>query len=208
MPGSLKGENRVALTGILLLNVGAFFAVANGGQLLTLSSLDPRNLTNAIPAGIVAVLTGVLSALLPSEMKARLVFLRWNHPLPGTRAFTELGPRDSRVDMEAIRRRYGPLPTEPPAQNALWYRLFNTVEDDSAVRESHKAFLFTRDYCALVVLLLVPLGPLALCTLPSAVAWPYLGVLLMQALLAGQAARTHGTRLVTTVLARAPLRDR
>lgn len=41
----------------------------------------------------------ILNGLLSSNQKAVLVFWRFKHPLPGSRAFTVLGFQDSRVNM-------------------------------------------------------------------------------------------------------------
>jgi len=77
------------------------------------------------------------------------------------------------------------------------------MEDDSAVKQVHKSYLFTRDYSVFAVMLLLVLGPLAFFQFQSStIALIYVGVLLLQFGLAVRAARVHGCRFVTTVLAR------
>jgi hypothetical protein len=89
-----------------------------------------------------------------------------------------------------------------PAQNALWYRLYKTVADDPAISQVHRRYLFTRDYAAGSVLLFITLGLAGFWAIPSrATAAVYAGLLLLQYLLTRQAAKNHGIRFVTSVLA-------
>jgi len=88
-------------------------------------------------------LTGVLNAQLSAEAKARIVFLRWRDPLPGSEAFTKHALSDPRIDMAALKATLGPLPVAPREQNALWYKLYKTVGSEPAVSQVHRAFLFT-----------------------------------------------------------------
>jgi hypothetical protein len=44
------------------------------------------------------VVTTVANGLLSADMKARFVFLRWHHPLPGNRAFSKYAQQDPRID--------------------------------------------------------------------------------------------------------------
>ena len=96
----------------------------------------------------------------------------------------------------------GPFPSDPRKQNALWYKLYKSVENDNGVGDAHRQFLFTRDYTSIAFLLFLTAGPLGLWLIPSTTtALIYLSILLLQYLLARQAAQNHGTRFVTTVLA-------
>ena len=147
------------------------------------------------------VLAGVVNGLLSADIKARLVFWRWSNPLPGSFAFSRYAQRDARIDTAALRQVVGDWPTEPRQQNAIWYRLYKTVEHEPAVMDAHRYFLLTRDYAALAFLVFVVAGPLGLWLLPSALtAGAYIGLLLLQYLLARQAASNYGVRFVTTVL--------
>lgn len=154
-------------------------------------------------AAVAFAITTILNGLLSSDAKARIVFWRWRHPLPGCRAFSHYLSRDPRIHFAALERALGTLPTEPATQNALWYqRIYKMVQNDPVVLHVHKDFLFSRDYTALSLLLLVFLGAAG----AYAIASPktmliYLALLAVQFVAATIAARNYGTRLVTTSVA-------
>ena len=134
--------------------------------------------------------------------KARLVFWRWTHPLPGSRAFTKYMDEDDRVDADALRQYEDPLPTDPRQQNRLWYRWYREVEEDPRIRQVHRQYLFSRDYAGLAILLACSLSPLSVWQLGSAtIAGLYSAALMGQYFLARRAAYNHGVRFVTSVLA-------
>jgi hypothetical protein len=128
--------------------------------------------------------------------------MAWNDPLPGCKAFTCHALSDPRVDIACLELTHGPLPTAAREQNALWYKLYKSIEQEPAVKQVHRAFLFTRDYTSLALMLVIVLGITGFIQISSTrVALIYLALLLLQFALAGQAARNHGKRFVTTVLA-------
>jgi hypothetical protein len=128
--------------------------------------------------------------------------MRWRNPLPGCEAFSRYAKGDERIDFSALERLWGPLPENPREQNALWYRLYKSVDLDPSVEQVHRSFLFTRDYACLALMLAVVLGLVGFVQIPSKrIAAVYFFVLVLQFLVAGQAARIHGKRFVTTVLA-------
>ena len=199
----MKDQNRPALVGVLLLNLVVFVLLVQTGQLAA-PDIDAlvKHWRNLLPAGIGIALAGVVNGLLNAEAKARLVFWRWSYPLPGSFAFSRYALQDSRIDVVALRRIVDEWPVEPRQQNAVWYRLYKSVEHEPAVMDAHRCFLLTRDYAATAFLLFVAAGPLGLWLLPSALtASAYGGLLLLQYLLARQAASNYGVRFVTTVLA-------
>jgi hypothetical protein len=199
---SLK-DYKPALFGVMAANIAFYYAVVQNNAILAgdwISLL--KNLEGALPAGLGMVLTGVVNAQLSPEMKARVVFMAWRDPLPGCKAFTCHAQSDARVDVACLELTHGPLPTAPREQNALWYKLYKTIEQEPAVKQVHRAFLFTRDYTSLALMFALVLGTAGFTQIPSTrVAFIYLGLLLFQFVLAGQAARNHGKRFVTTVLA-------
>lgn len=203
MPDSLKGENTRRLLTVIAGNLAAFYVLLLGEavRISDLASLDYR-IDDAIPAGLGLAVISVLNAQLSADAKARIVFLRWNNPLPGSRAFSSLAASDSRVDMVALRRSHGPLPSDPRQKNGLWYKLYKSVDTVPGVHQAHREYLFTRDYASLA-LMIAPLlgivGYMQVASIMSVVV--YVGVLVAQYVLASRAARTHGRRLVTTVLA-------
>ncbi|WP_247394072.1 hypothetical protein [Ralstonia pseudosolanacearum] len=147
---------------------------------------------------VVLLLTGPLS----HEAKARLVYWRIANPLPGSQAFTKHAPADARIDVKALAKNVGALPTDPAEQNAKWYKLYRQVSGDAAVAHAHKLYLMYRDMAAMS-LLLVPLVPAALwyAGAPPASRWIAGGLFALQYLVCAISARHSGTRFVCNVLA-------
>ena len=203
MAKSLNDKNRPALAIALAVNLTVFYLAVQTGMLFSAGSIDLiKGLIAAVPAGAGLILVGVLNAFLPPTAKARIVFLRWRNPLPGSRAFTELGPADPRIDMAVLRRDHSPIPKDPIKQNTRWYQLYKSVETEPAVEDAHRQFLFTRDYASLALIMMVVLGIAGFFAIPSQpTAVAYFALLLLQFGLVARAARTHGHCMVTNVLA-------
>jgi len=203
MEKSLKDGNRLSLYLVMLANLSFFYLVVQNNAIVTGRWFDLlRNAASVVPAGLGLILTGVLNAQLSAEMKSRVVFMRWRNPLPGCEAFSRYAKNDPRIDFSAIERLWGPLPASPREQNALWYRLYKSVDVDQSVAQVHRSFLFTRDYACLALMLAVVLGLVGFVQIRSkSIAAIYFFVLVFQFLVAGQAARNHGKRFVATVLA-------
>jgi hypothetical protein len=154
--------------------------------------------STAVLPVVVLLLTGLLS----HDAKARLVYWRIANPLPGSQAFTKYAPADARIDMKALAKNVGALPTDPGEQNSKWYKLYRQVGDDSAVAHAHKLYLIYRDMAAMS-LLLMPLVPAALwyAGAPSASLWIAGGSFALQYVVCAISARHSGTRFVCNVLA-------
>lgn len=199
---SLKEQNKKALWAAMIANALAFALVVQG-QAVVVKDLATtiKDWSALVPATTALVLVGLLNALLDSNAKARLVFWRWSCPMPGAEAFTKWGPRDDRVDMTAVGLKFGPLPHDRAAQNKLWYRLYQTVQTLPAVEQVHREFLLARDIASLTVILFLVLAPAAFVFMPVVTAAVYVGALLVEYAIATRAARVHGARFVTTVLA-------
>ncbi|WP_371883007.1 hypothetical protein [Caballeronia sp. S22] len=97
----------LALLDIGLLLVFAFPAVVGAAPLTQLMAARAA-LMMVLP---VAVL--LLSGLVPSNVKAMLVYWKRRNAHPGHVAFSRYGPADPRVDMAALRKNVGALPEEP-----------------------------------------------------------------------------------------------
>ncbi|MCH9052754.1 MAG: hypothetical protein IIA72_17055 [Proteobacteria bacterium] len=203
MVASLKDANKLPLLAAMVANLAVFYAAVKTDAIIGGAWLDvARSLTEALPAGLGLVLIGIVNAQLSADAKARIVFFRWQNPLPGSHAFTHYSATDPRIDLGFLEEAHGPLPTDPRQQNALWYKLYKSVEKDASVMQVHREFLFARDYTCLALMMAILLGGAGLVQIPSSgTALSYLGVLVVQFLLAGRAARNHGRRFVTTVLA-------
>lgn len=157
-----------------------------------------RVLTTTVMPVVVLLIVNVL----PHHMKSMLVYWKPLGVLPGCEAFTKYGPRDPRIDMAALKKNVGALPTESTEQNSKWYKLYKQVPNEPEVKEAHKLFLMYRDM-AVLSLPLVALVPLSLnvagvsnSTLALAA-----GLFIVQYLLTALSARWIGIRFVCNVLA-------
>jgi hypothetical protein len=202
---SLKDQNRWQLWIIVAANSLFLYGVAQANAIkvdgLRAVFTDAQNL---LPVGVALVVATVLNGLISADTKARLVFLRWHHALPGHRAFSEHAARDPRIDIPVLEKLHGAaLPADPLEQNRAWYRIYKTMENDPAVRHVHRDFLLLRDYTGLCAVFFVFYGAVGLFTIPSTkIGLIYLLVLALQFVLVRQAASNYGIRMVTTVLAR------
>jgi hypothetical protein len=176
-------------------------------EAISFSGLNALFLTasNLLPIGFAAIVATVANGLLSADMKARLVFCRWTHALPGHRAFSLYGPADPRVDMAKLKRACGSkIPDDPVEQNRAWYRLYKAVENAPAIAQVHRDFLLTRDYAGLAAIFMFTFGPTALITVPTwRVSLLYCLGLALQFLIVRHAALTYGIHLTKTVLAEA-----
>jgi hypothetical protein len=199
----IKDHNRAPLFAVLMLNFVVLTLAVKTDSLLAWNDVDlVRQWRSFLPAGVGVVFAGVVNGLLSPDNKARLAFWRWSNPLPGSFAFSRYAQRDPRIDLSALQKRVGPFPSEPRDQNSKWYRLYKSVEAEPAVTDAHRSFLLTRDYTAVAFLLLLAAGPLSIIFITSATtAFAYISLLLLQYLLARQAASNYGVRFVTSVLA-------
>ncbi|CAO4145479.1 hypothetical protein LPLAFNJD_LOCUS1951 [Methylorubrum aminovorans] len=211
-PKSLKDQNRgplwatIAVNLVVLYGFSQYEAVSTSGLKGMLAGA-----TSLVPMALALIATTLANGFLSAETKARLVFLRWRHALPGHRAFSKFAVTDPRIDVEALRKLLGKdWPTTPDAENRIWYRFFKETENDPVILWAHREFLFTRDYAGFAALFLVTFGPAAAFTMrPLSVFAIYLACLVLQFLVARHVAVTYGNRLVCTVLARrgvAPVR--
>ena len=201
---SLKDQNRWQLWLTIALNAVVFYTVARSDAIATAGWKGlVTAATNLLPVGFAFIVTSVANGLLSANMKARLVFLRWTHALPGHRAFSKHAPADPRIDLDRLKKYLGnKLPEGPEAENKAWYRIFKEVEAEPEVQHIHREFLFMRDYAGFSALFLVGLGVAALVLVQSwKVALTYCLVLLLQFIVVRHVAATYGTRFVCTVLA-------
>lgn len=199
----LKDSYKWPLRAMAALNVAIFWAVvftrADFSEIGTLlSSLSIKDGTVGLIASIGAF---VLDGLLSADTKARIIYWKYTHPLPGSRAFSEHLEEEPRADPDRLAQQWGAFPDDPVEQNRLWYRIYKNVEKEIRVHEAHRAWLFSRDIAAYAVLFLTFFGIATLISdIPWTSAWWYLVGLAGQYLLAIAAARTYGVRFVRTVL--------
>ena len=201
---SLKDQNRWQLWLTIALNTVAFYAVAQS-EAIAKTGLHGllTAVSNLFPIGFAFILTSIVNGLLSAAIKARLVFLRWTHALPGHRVFSKYAPSDPRIDLNRLKKALGnKLPEGPDAENQAWYRIFKEVEAAPEIQHIHREFLFMRDYTCIAALCFVGYGITALIIVePMKAAMLYVLALLLQVIVVRHVAATYGERFVCTVLA-------
>lgn len=198
---TLKGRNLAWLVATLILDFLVLLVLAFQ---TSFEDLSPTRLA-AIRASLTALLpipALIFTSLISADHKAILVFWRFKHPLPGSRAFSVHAPSDHRIDLAKLKKNVGEFPVSEREQNAKWYGLYKQVDSDPSVVDSHKNYLLFRDIAAMS-LLLVPVLPVVMYfsgvdtrRILISTAW-FLGQYLVTAF----AARTTSIRFVQNVLA-------
>jgi hypothetical protein len=148
------------------------------------------------------ILTLILTGLVSSDNKARLVFWRYRYALPGHRAFSVLAKHDARINVKQLAQKMGSLPKGPKEQNNRWYSIYKQYSETPMVLHAHKNFLLSRDLCSLSFLFTL-IGPwgILLHGQSSYVVLLYALVMLSHYFLFMVVARNHGNRFVGNVLA-------
>lgn len=197
---SLKSLNIKWLVSMVLADAVVIFLLVfpevTKGALTTVAMI--RGLGTAILPVLVLLIVNVL----PYNIKALLVYWKPLGWLPGSEAFIKYGPADERIDMTALGKNVGALPTAPKEQNAKWFKLYKMVENQTEVMAAQKDFLMYRDMAviSLPLIVLVPLG-LLLSGVGPGFLWSAAALFFVQYLLAAISARHSGIRFVTNVLA-------
>ncbi len=205
MAVSLKAQNLTMLTPYVVwcLSLYAVFLTGDDKSWQNIAShFDNFTAKDGMVAALFPIIVFVLSGILSADIKSIIVFWRIKNPLPGNRVFTELGPKDARIDMNRIEQIIGTIPTEPKKQNSLWYKYYRKYQDSLTVKAAHKRFLLSRDMTAITLLMLVLL-PCSVIVVSKN--WQgaliYLGILLGQHILLTLVAQNHGKRFACNVLA-------
>ncbi len=208
MARSLKQKNQPQLITFVVANAIGLGLIALGPSRLldSIQELTKGNWTIlgkliAIPA-FLALVTGAVGWVMPRAGKEFLVFWKTRDCLPSSKAFTVVGPRDPRVDMQHLADKFGPLPGVSDRQTALWYRIYRAHGDEAAVEDAHGAYLRFREIATLSSVLLV-VGIVCAIYFNIRGKQIFFGVLLLvvEYLIAMIAARNASTRLVSNVLA-------
>ena len=190
------------------------FAVANIAILISLvvcGSIDLQHMTTVMKIitskdgvwiSLLPILGVVLNGLLPSNVKAMIVYTRFKRALPGHRVFSKLGKADSRINLERIATKYGKLPRNPIEQNKLWYDIYKKHQDKHVIQDSHKKFLLMRDIASLslIIWLVSVIVFIIFYTLKIVVIF-YLIFGAIQFLVTMISARNYGNRFTCNVLA-------
>lgn len=207
---SLKDENAWLIRGVLACHFAAFAFVAFkssglAGQITVAGMVEQAEafLKPGSLSLVLIVLTKLwLLGLVPPGVRDQVIHWRRQHPLPGARAFTEIGPASSRVDMQTLDTLHGPLPSDPGEQDRLFYRIYSQYRDEVPVQDPHRSYLAARDIGTINLLLTLPLPVLAgWVTADAALTVGYAVVLLLIYTVTAFAAQRYGERLVENTLA-------
>jgi hypothetical protein len=196
---SLKSEYQKWLWMLAVADLIALLFLAGVPGISNLTELaNWRLLTTVVIPIVVLLVVNVLS----HKVKCTLVYWRRYGWLPGCEVFTKYSPADPRIDMDALQRNVGTLPTDPNTQNAVWYRLYKQVEDQPEISDAQRNFLMYRDM-AVLSLPFIPLAPLFLhlAEVSERAQWLAAGLFLLQYIQTAVSARHSGIRFVTNVLA-------
>ena len=199
---NLKKQNAPYLWTFFIFNAVVFLGLFFALNFETIMN-DFKSMLTFRSSGILVapLILFVLNGILSSNQKAILVFWRIKHPLPGSRAFSFYGSKDTRINMNRLEQLYGTLPITPDKQNSLWYKIYRKNNLEVSVYQSQKDFLLARDLVSLAFLYIACAGLPMLYT----ATWPlklyYLFFLLGEYLVLVRIAQNHGKRFVTNVLA-------
>ena len=206
---SLKEQNAWLIRTALVVHAVAFAYVVF--QPLPIIQFAEPGLTRKLQAflapgsislGLIALTRLVLLGLIPPHLRDRLIHWRWSNPLPGARAFTQIGPSDSRVDMGKLEKKYGPLPTDPAEQDRRFYSIYKKHANDVGVLDAHKSYLAARDIGTINFLLMILLLPVAAWFAQDGKTLVFYAVFLVLAYVSMcLAAKAYGMRLVQNSLA-------
>jgi hypothetical protein len=201
---NLRGKNALYLWSFIGANFAVFLSLVVSRHFDTESiahSWMHVTAKNGIIAASIPLAAIIFGGLLNDTTKARLVFWRWRHPLPGSRVFSELISTDSRIDVSAIEKSVGKFPRAPQEQNTLWYKLYRKHKMARSVWESHKVYLLTRDMSTIAAAcaLLFSAG-VAMAGANWRTSLIYFSLLTAQYALIAKAAHNYGNRFVLNVI--------
>lgn len=206
---SLKDQNAWLIRATMIGHALAFAWIAleptrlfGTGAASLGSKLEALTVPGSASLGLIVIASLLLLGLIPSTLRDRIIHLRWHHPLPGSRAFSKIGPETAQVDMQRLEEKHGPFPEDPAAQNQLFYRVYKPLRDDVGVCDSHRRYLAARDIGTITALLMIPLPILAFLATGNFVRSVVYGLLLVVTfLLCAVAAKNYSLRMVQHVLA-------
>ena len=206
---TLKEQNAWLIRAAMIAHMIAFAWIA--GEPLRLVKMDGLSLAGRLEAlaapgtaalGLIVIASLILLGMVNPSWRDRLIHWRWKDPLPGCRAFTQIGPASSHVDMVRLEEMFGPLPTDAAEQNRLFYRIYRSHRDDIGVLDAHGRYLAARDIGTMTLLLTIILPWLALWASGGAARALIYGLTLIAVYAAcALAARNYSVRMVQHVLA-------
>lgn len=202
---SLKMMNIFVIISYLLLAFIIFLKINNLDLFPSLSIivLEGRiSFSDPVISLAIPIIALLLMNIIPSSIKDKIVYLKWNNPLPGTRIFTSIALKDPRIDLLELASKYGELPTDPNKQNKLWYKIYKTKEKDKVINNSHRFWLLFRDMLSISILLYIPLVVISYILNGLYIGTIYLLSCIILLLFIWISARNAGNRFACNVLAR------
>ena len=206
---SLKAQNAWLIRAVMLAHLGGFVVttlrpteIMSDGASALLNRLEQAAAPGTASLGVIVIASLLLLGLIPSPWRNRIIHWRWTCPLPGARAFTQIGLRDGRVDMSLLGERFGPLPVDEADQDRLFYRIYRGYKDEAEVLDPHRSYLATRDIGIINFILLLALPPLCfVATSDLSTVVVYAACLFGTYVLSALAAQSYAARMVENVLA-------
>jgi len=202
---TLKNLNRKWLISYLIIGI-IIFALFN--SLIELKFKDVNELYKTLisPKGIFSILSYpliiILEGFISSNIKAIFVFWRFKNPLPGCRAFTDIGQKDPRIDVNKMNLIFkNGFFNDPIKQNNLWYSLFRKHDDNNVIKESHRSFLLTRDLTTITILF-IPLSLFLHTILKTEITMMMINVSILATMyiILAIVSQNYGKRLVANVI--------
>lgn len=167
-----------------------------------ISTFQEYRAKDGIIVALSPILVLILTGLISSGNKARLVYWRLRNALPGHRVFSKRAKGDPRIDMQNLLSKMGSLPQDPKEQNTKWYSLYKRYSESVTVKEAHRSFLLARDLCSVSFLFAV-FGPWGLLLFQHTGKWAllYFVVMFLHYLVLALVAQNNGNRFVCNVIA-------
>ena len=116
--------------------------------------------------------------------------------------FSNLAPKDSRIDINSIIAKYGQLPVEPIEQNKYWYKIYKEKQTDNVIKNSHRNWLLLRDLYSISLILLILMLIFSLIFNRECISLPFFLTYSIITVLIHISAFNAGNRFVCNVLAR------
>lgn len=200
--GSFTLSNIIVFLLLIKVDVRGILGILELDMMKAINKIVENAFGGSLISGLLCILVALLSGLISSDLKHKLIFLRWKDVLPGCSAFSKHMHEDSRIDPAIIEENHGTLPVEPSKQNSLWYRIYKKYQNEPSVIGAHKNFLLMRELYGIQLICLVGLGVAGYFLIEDKNQYViYLSVMVATLILLILAARNYGVRFVTNVLA-------
>lgn len=167
-------------------------------------------LSSSLLAGVICTLAFVFDCLYTAELKEALLCLGFTS-LPGKTVFTRISQskiNDIRFDAKKALEKYNDIINGLPPdkkekkkyENAIWYALSRTHENDPRVKTAHRDYLLSRDlYTTSITMLVLTAAGMGFRLIQFS--WIPVGYLIAMLILTNIAAHFRAHRFVNSVIA-------